>query len=358
MSDPAGQSSRTPKRGFRRWEKAGIRYLHGAEIYDEAFSLYRRNGLELLRLLAVPASLAYGLFLLSWEFVGRRMFFTASGAADAMQEAGEVVGQLFFGTLCAAPLVLLAYSYMSAAATLYMSDVHLGRQPNIGSIHRQVMKRVFSLAALNFFLLLIVLGVALIGMALLFLSALIDAASGGRETLSAVVALLGLIGILSGIVLLPAMLAKFALAPVAMLSEGLGPISALKRSAQLTSTKQETFPFAHPYSDASPTGKIFGMFILTAFLQVLLWSSVQIPATMLQEQLLSQGIGETNMVVKSLYAALSLFGGFASFILTHPFFVAGIALIYFNRRVAVEAFDIELLAQDIWKNDRAVDFDL
>lgn len=357
MMDPYGQSSRTPKRGFKRWEKAGIRYLRGSEIYDEAFGLYRRNGLQLLRLLAIPASLAYGLLLLSWEFVGRRLFFTGSTNGGSLQEAGEVAGLLFFGTLCAAPLVLLAYSYMSAAATLYMSDVHLGRYPNIASIHREVMKRLISLAALNFLLLVVVVGVGLIGVVFLFLSALVDEASGGRDIYAGSVALFGVVGIISGLVLFPIFLAKYALAPVAMLVEGIGPLQALKRSAQLTSSRQQIF-FAGSFEDASPGGKIFGLFLLTVLLQLLLWSSLQIPATVLQNYLLSQGVAETSVITKSLYVALSLFGGFASFILTHPFFVAGIALVYFNRRVAVEALDIELLAQDIWKNDRAVEFDL
>jgi len=356
LIDPNTYSSRIPKRGYRRWEKAGIRSLKGSELFDSAFGLYRQNGLELLRLLAVPATVAFGLFLLAWEFVGKRLFFVGGESATPIQEAGEMVGLLFFGTACAAPLILLAYSYMSGAATLYMSDVYLGRRPNISAIHRQVMRRLLSLAALNFVLMVAALATLLIGFAFLFGSALIDSSTSNNEAFAGVVSLLGVIGILAGIVLFPVIFIRLSLAPVALLAEGLGPIAAIKRSTQLMSGKSAYNP--QMIGSASPGPTVLMLLLTTLLLQLLLWGSLQIPASLLEQYLLSQGVAAGSAFLKTLYAALSLFGGFASFILTHPFFVAGIALVYFNRRIYSEAFDIDLLAQSIWKHDRSVDFDL
>jgi hypothetical protein len=290
--------------------------------------------------------MAFGLFLLAWEFVGRRMFITSPEATTALQEAGEIVGLLFFGTACAAPLILLAYSYMSGAATLYMADVYLGRRPNVSAIHRMVMRRLAPLSVLNLLLVLAALSVVLFGLSFLFASALIDTAAGGRDTFAGLVALLGVIGLIAGVVLFPVVFVRYSLSPVVLLSEGLGPINAMRRSAKLMA------------GQGSPGGTVISLLLLTMLLQLLLWFSLQLPASIAEEYLMSQGLAAGSVAMKTLYAALSMFGGFASFILTHPFFVAGIALIYFNRRVAAEAFDIDLLAQDIWKHDRSVDFDL
>jgi hypothetical protein len=278
---------------------------------------------------------------MSWHFVGRNLL-TTSSPDSVMSQAGELMLVLGIGTLAAAPLVLVAYAYMSAVTSLYVSDITLGRTPHTGSIQRRVLASLPGITIVIFLVVLRALGGLAIGFGLLLLSALLDSQGAGASSMAPVVALLGVVGIIGGVVLFFVFAARDLLAPVIMLQEGAKPLTSLRRSRTLS---------------ASGSG-VMGLLFVTLLIQLLLWGSLQLPAGLLQDYLLSQGVASGNLVLKVLYSLLSSFGAYASFLLVHPVFIAGVTVVYFDRRVRGEGFDIELLAQDIWKKSRAVDFEL
>lgn len=344
--DGIGNSTRAPKRGFRRWEKAGIRLQSSGELYDAAFGLYRKSGLELLRLIFVPATVTFGLLAMATKFVLPNLF-TTSHPESIWQQAGEVAMLVAVALLCVAPVVLVSYSYMTAAASLFVADIHLERRPNLNAIHRAVWSRLIPLTVVNLLVLLRVLFVPLIAFGLLLLSALLDQKTGSRDSVVPFVALFGVLGIVAGFLTVPLAFSWNSISPVVVIQEGVSAKVATRRAKQLL-------------APVGPTGRgtAAGLLVVTVFLQILLWLAFGIPADLLRDFLIAQGVDSGNMFLRTLYEVLNIFGAYASFVLVHPILIAGITLIYFDRRVLVDGFDIELLAQDIWKNDRAVTFDI
>lgn len=341
-----GNTTRTPKRGYKRWEKAGIRLQSPGELYDAAFGLYRKNGLELLKLIFVPATVTFGLFSLAAKFVLPNLFTTAH-PDSIWQQAGEVAMLIVVALLCIAPVVLVSYSYMTAAASLFVADIHLERRPNLPAIHRAVWKKLIPLTIVNLLVLFRVLFIPLIATGLLLLSALIDQRSGSRDSVVPFIALFGVLGICVGFVTVPLAFSWNSIAPVILIQEGVNASEATRRMKQLL-------------SPVGPTGRgtATGLLLVTLLLQFLLWGAFGMPADLLRDYLVAQGVDSGNVFLRTLFEVLNVFGAYASFVLVHPILIAGITLIYFDRRVLVDGFDVELLAQDIWKNDRAVAFDI
>ncbi|MCH8274696.1 MAG: hypothetical protein IH851_07895 [Armatimonadetes bacterium] len=343
---PSSHSPRFPKRGFRRWEKAGIRTLKSGEVFDAAFTLYRRDGLQLLRLIAVPAAATFGMLALSWHLIGPSLFTTEHPESVLMQ-AWELIIMLGIGLFAAAPFIFLAYSYMSGAVALFVSDRHLGRWPNAAVIHRLTLRKLPRLVLANLAILLAVCAGWIVGGGLLLLSALISARTGDADPYAPVISVLGVLGLMGGTLVLPFAFSAYCLAPLVLLLERVSVRRALSRSRELMGG----------LSDPARMTAI-GLAVVTLLLQLLLWGSLQLPAGMLEQGAFTADIASGTLLFKVAYQMVSLLGAFVSFILVHPVLISGLTLLYYDRRVRAEGYDIELLSQEIWKRDRSVDFEL
>ncbi len=339
-------SSTKRRRGWRRWERAGISPLKSGEIFDEAFSLYRTHGADLLKLIALPSALTFAFFILSWELVGRNLFVT-DNPENVFQQATELIALVGIGFFVAAPVVLTTYSYMTALVSLYVSDVHLGRTPYLRAIHTRTLKLLPKLTALMLVFFMYSFAGILVGMVFLLASAIITDQYGGAQVVAPIASLLGILGVSMGIVILPFAFARYALAPVAMVNENLGVKDALRRARELVTSK-----------GAPSSMTIWGLLFVIFSLQYLLWGGLSLPALGVLDFLQLQGVASSSLSLKALYYFLSVSGGYLAFLLVHPVLFSGLTYVYFDRRVRIEGYDIELLAQEIWRHDREIDFEL
>ncbi len=340
------QPNQSPKRGFKRWEKAGIRIQSAGELYDAAFGLYRQSGFELLRLIFIPATISFGLIALALRTVLPNLFST-NNPDSIWQQASEVAFLMMISILCVAPVVLVAYSYMTSCISLYVADIHLGRRPNLVAIQRSVWKRLGTLVAINFLVLLKVLLIPVVSVGLLLLSALMDVQTGSSDSYVPFISLLGVLGIVVGMITVPIAFSWSSIEPVVAIQESCSAKQARKRSKELL-------------KPLGPTGRgtAVGLLFVTLLLQLLLYGAFSIPAELFRDFMISNGVDKSNLLLISLFEFLNIFGAYTSFLLVHPILISGLTLIYFDRRILVDGFDIELLAKDVWRNDRAISFDI
>lgn len=280
-------------------DRQKLRPLGVGDIFDEGFDLYKRNFLFLL--LAVAATvvpLDIGLALLTPQFMPPvlNLFGLTAGQSDAFSVwlVSSMVKLVFF-----LPLYAAALGPAAAAATAR----YLEQPVTLGSVFRHSLRR---------------------------LPALLPTA-----LLSGIGLALGLL--LCGIPwLVAATLLLFVLQTV--LTEGLGPVGAMRRSAVL----------AGGYGS-----RVFGCLLLLGSVLFVIGLGVRLPLAYLVGSVLNLTPGAESLYGGASGAGsaeeqvVSLISGGLAHLLLIPFLVCVVTVLYYDLRVRKEGVDVELMAQDL-----------
>lgn len=334
------------RRGLGRWEHAGLRTMTAAQIYDAAFGIYRKGGTSLLRLTLIPSAVVFALAMLAYELVGKDLL-TTGNPENALAAAGELGLTVLIGVVLAAPPVLAAYSLMLALVAGWTAERTLGREPDGRALFRQAVARLPALMGVVGLVTVRICLVLIVSFALIVISALMEGRFGAQF-----VVIVGIVGLVSAPVLMLFTFGRLCLAPVIVLLEGLSPSQAIARSRRLLGD------LALPTRHLGRGDMIaVGLFLLTFVVQLVFWASFMIPTNLLQEYLASAGIAENSLLWMALYRGISILAPFAAFVLLHPVLIAGVVLLYYDRRIRMEGLDIQLLAQSVWRRAEA-DFEI
>jgi hypothetical protein len=287
-----------------------LRPLGFGEILDGAFTLYRRNLVTFLVTALVPTAIFAAAFV---AFGGP--YFAAALSDDVNGMLGAAA--LFFVGMFVGGL---AYVALWGALAREASQAYLGQPTSVGDGMRTGVRKLPAMLGSG---LVIGIGMLIVVFALALvvgvLGALAGAAGGGAMTV--------VIGFLTFVIMaavyLLCIVVLFAVLP-AIVVENKGPIEAISRSIDLA---------------RGALGRVLGLMVVTVIITYL-----------------------------PMLAVLAATGGFASFadpsatpsmgqfmtqqllalgvgVLTTPFFVAVIVLLYFDRRVRTEALDVQMAAE-------------
>lgn len=295
-----------------------LRPLRVTELLDAVFSLYRRNFWLFVGLVAV-VQVPYQIlsFLLG---LGTRTSNPTVRPGHALTQ-----GQLhtlfqnlaldlsIFGVLLLLT-VALVIPLQTAAFTKGVADRYLGRPATPGSCYRFATRSWLPLVLLG----LIYLGLTLAAFLVLsLLGFVLVALVGGGGLVLAI--LLGLALVVVAILVY----VRLVVATPALVLESLGPVAAIRRSWGLTE---------------GHLGRLFGTLISLILVSILISLVLGILVGVV-----TAAAGTTTPTGRVLEAI----GGILVAVLQAPISATGITLMYFDLRVRREAFDIELLAQQI-----------
>jgi hypothetical protein len=336
----------TLPRGYRRWEKAGLAILRRGDLIDGAFSLYRAGAPELLRAIIIPATITFAVLSLWFQFVPQKLF-TAPEGTSVLRQALDVFGWIVIGLIFGVPLVFLTYAYMTGVVALFTAQRYLGNDVDPLWIRRVAWTKLPLLVLSNVALFFVTFGVMLVSLLLLLASALLSEASQGGDPSAPIISFLGLIGVIAGFLALPLVYSSYCLAPIIVVLERCGVRKALQRSNSLMGSLIDP-----------PRTTALGLVLLCLFLQFLLYESFSLPIGLAMDHLTTLNVLPSSLFVRSLRDLLPLLAGALSFIVVQPILLCGLTLLYYDVRIRYEGLDIQLLAQQIWRRARAVDFDL
>jgi hypothetical protein len=289
-----------------------LRPLSFGEILDGAFTLYRRNFVTF----AVTALLPTAAMMIAMLVLGGG-FLAAMSSGDP----GAMMGAAFGGLLLIVLVAVVAMLVMWGGLTHEASQSYTGHPTSLGDGLRTGLRSALPL--LGAFVVGAIAAVVAV-MAIVFLGGILIAILGSMGGAAAVLgsllmfvliaaAYLGVIGLL------------FAIAP-AVIVERAGPLEALERSVTLA---------------RGALGRVIGLMLVTILITYLPMMAVLavtggfaqlanpevLPSTgqLITQQVLSMGVG----------------------ILTTPFMVAVIVLLYFDRRVRTEALDVQMMTDSL-----------
>ena len=285
-----------------------FRPLTFGEVLDGSFTLYRRHFVTMLVTALIP--------LVPMSLLWSELFATMLRAEATGDEAAVArVAGLF---LLMALVGMMATVVMWAALTRQMAQGYMGGEVSVGDGYRAGIQALLPLIGVGIVLLIAAWAVAF---ALAIVAGiLVSAGAAMGDDIGVVFAVLAILGVFVGYIALAALL--FAIVP-AIVVERKGPFRAIGRSVELAK---------------GAVWKIVGIFCITFLIMLLpviglafltgFWASVSAtPETMPTTQLYLQQ--SLSMLVWALVL---------------PFFIGNTVLLYFDRRVRTEAYDLEQAA--------------
>lgn len=335
-------------RTSRLERSARLRPMQAAEIMDLAFRVYQTFGLSLLKVTAIPALFCFA-SLMFWTEIVLPGLTRTSDASNLNVQVGEAMVSLSVAILAGGPLMLIGLSYATAVTVHLVSDFVGGRIPNEAAARAGARKSMGRLFWLNLREVFQAWSGILLSFGALGLSAMISDSAGSGSFLPILVSLVAIFGFLIGMCVLPWVMARHALAPAAIVLEDLRPGPAVSRSLQLMK--------GTPWSP-SGYGAVVLLFLVELMLLFLIWVGAASSLGFLGLADRAQSLSEYPVVSAFATKFLSLFPLFLAVWIIIPVWCTTTTLLYYERRIRLEGYDILALAQEVWRSDRQNRFEL
>lgn len=284
-----------------------LRPLGFGELLDAGFTLYRRHFATLVLTAAicfVPASFFSGLMMRNLVLANPQDPTTGLAWVPAV--------------LVGAVAMLVCWGALTRDAEQAIT----GGEMSLGDGFRRGARAFFPLLGVTLLAYIAIVGVVVVGTVAIG----VLAALGGRGSMLSIV--LGIVAGVAAVVLMLAVFASlFAVVP-AVVVEGKGPIAALRRSNALSKGARL---------------RILGVLLVT-------WLIAWLP---MMGAMMAAGLGSAIFNPEAATAMTTgqlLFQqlvGFLSSSLTIPFFATCTTLLYYDRRVRLEAYDLEVETQEL-----------
>lgn len=295
-----------------------LRPLSVGEIFDRAFTLYRRNLWLFVGITALPAVLALAMTILMQ--VAQQMMMTDLTAAQSNPElatsAGLTILAMLGGVVVIAIIYWVVYMIALGAATYAVSELYVGRSASVRQSYSGMRGRIGALIVLMLFVGLRVGIVGVGGGVVLGVGAGVSALI--HPVVSGLFVFFGAVVLFLGIAF---MMLRYGMSVPSLVVEGLSPGDAIRRSIALTK------------------GRLGRVFLLVLCALMITYAAM----------LVLQGPFTIGAIVAGPESALGFWLNLAGAVtgtigttFTAPFLVIGLALLYYDARIREEGFDLEL----------------
>ena len=295
-----------------------LRPLSVGELFDRAFTLYRRNLWLFVGIIALPAVFALATTILMQ--VAQRMTMTDLAAASDNPELAAATGLaiigLFGGVFVMAIIYWVVYMIALGAATHAVSELYVGRTSSVKQAYAGMRGRIGALIVL---LLLVGLRIGAVGVAggvLLAIAAGVGALL--HPVISGLVVMFGMLVLFLGIGF---MMLRYGMTVPALVVEQLSPGDAIRRSVELAK------------------GRLLRILLLVVCAFVVSFAAMLIFQWPFQIGAFVAGPESALGFWLNITGAVT---GTIGTTFTTPFLVIGLALLYYDARIREEGFDLEL----------------
>lgn len=337
----------TPEEAFRtrmagNEKRATLRPLEPGETIDMGLRVYQRIAPMALRLTVLPMTLCQAALTFVFAVVLPALF-TTNAPGNVGTELGELGFALGAGFLVAVPLFCFGLGRSMSLVACLASDVVLRLPPDPANAERRSASStgvaVWTVALVLFWssLLLLVSGV------FAFMGMLFDRAGDGGIAAVGISAIMAVISLPIAIGAVPFVVKANALAPIVAALEDVKPRAALKRSQKL---------MKHYYGH----GNALSVLLLTGISLLLVGSGLYGSLSLLIEK---SGVGfwveSWNLLPglgQMMRIAVESLPSFAMIWLLAPVWTTAMTVLYYDRIVRLEAYDVKVMIDDLAHADR------
>jgi hypothetical protein len=334
--------------GAKLEKRERLKAMTPSEVVNMALRVYRQLGWTFLTLTVVPSlfCLAAIAFVIDYVLPSLTVTHHESSINGQLGEAGvSFLLALFVG----GPLFLLGLSYMSAVVihltSAYMSGKNLDPEAAVRSA-RRLVPTLFQVSLRE--LVLSSSGV-IVSLVLMGLGAVISQYTSSDSPAGGFILLLGCFGIAAGIFVFLYVVSIHGLAPAIAVIEDVGGRSASRRSTWLMKAQ-----WAH----GSGVSSLLNAFLLMALAGSIEWFGFEAMFSVFDLPRHVEDLVSGSPIGGLLEAAFGLLPSFLVVWTVLPLWATCVTIVYYERRIRLEGFDIEVLADEIGKSGRTSRFDV
>ncbi len=318
------------------------------EIIDVSMRVYRSLGWTILKSTAVPTLLCVGGMAYLFDFVAPNFFLTST-PNDVSAQVWESLVSLASALFLAGPLFLTGLSYSSAVVVSLVSDYMVGNLPSPRAAAESARRSLRSMLVVSLYELLVGWSGVLAGIGLIMIGALAHSVAPPSSAWPAVFSLLGFLGALLGGCVMPFVLMRHALVPAATVLERLRPRSAARRSVELLRGSAW---------QPSGYGTLWMLLLILGFVFLMILAGVGASLGFVRVPEFQSFVEQYPIAGAIVAKSLDLLPSFFVVWTLVPAWCAAVTILYYERRIRLEGYDIDALAQDVWKSDKANRFQL
>lgn len=314
-----------------------------AEIIDASLRLYQRLGLTFLRVTVAPALMSLAAVAFVTEYVIPGLFYSEDGGSFTTH-LGQVAVALVLAVFVGGPLFLSGLSYSTALVVSLVSDTTLERPVDLAAAQDAARAAMPRLLVVMMRELIFSLAGIILASVVMLLSEWMSTVMPETDIWTGVVALVGVFGLGGGGLIALWVLSIDGVVAPATILENLSARQAGKRSRELMKKAR---------IHGSGTSTVWNLYTLIGFLNVMLLTGIYVSASYLgvHDRLESFTAGwALQPLVTRVVDLLPLY---LSIWTLQPVWATSMTLLYFDRRIRLEGFDIEVLGRDLARNTRA-----
>ncbi len=317
-------------------------------MIDTALSVIRRHGLTFLRLTAVPTIVCVAalVFVLGYTIPSLTETNDPNSTIVQLEEAIFAISlTLFVG----APVFLLGSIYGFTVVARLASNAVLGRTVDPQEAEVYARANMLRLFAAGLFEMFVCLSGELVGGALMLIAGALTRFTPDSSGTSGIVMLVGILTMFGGLVVSAYILIRRTLVlPVAVIEE-----VGVRRAAKRCSGLMKRVGF---HSDGGGTAT--AIYVLMAIVSVVVGLGLTIVIGIVGLSDLIKQLSDSTAIQTLLSTFCDLVPVFFVLWLLIPFWATTVVVLYYERRVRIEGFDIEQLAEEIGRDGRTSRFDV
>lgn len=321
--------------------------MRSGEIIDTSTQTYQSIGILLLRAIFVPSLLCFAALAFLFEQVLPRFFVTSTpdSITNQLVEALAILG-VTVGV--GAPLFFIGASYSIALVCQLVSDYMVGVTPSINGAKRAARACLWRAVWLSVRQSLFAcLGFAA-GVVGLILSAYVETVTAGNDW-SALITVFSIMCLVFGALLMPVILGMYAIAMPVCLLEGASVKDSVARTRYLMKK--------HP-NQPSGYDTVFLLYLIMLFLLFLIYGGFSAAYSLLPVGDWINGVDFLSHYRTGIESILSGIPLLLTIWVLIPVWATTTTILYLERRIRLEGYDIETLAKDVWRADRQSRFEL
>lgn len=318
-----------------------LRPMSSGEIIDLATRCYQVLAKPVLRLTILPMLFCYAGLIFLQTFILPQLFETRSEAVSG--QVAEVMIAYCIALVVALPLFVVGLAYSSGLTVRLVSDFILGNEVDIEKAKIAAATSGKAMIKLLYGVFFRAAGIILLAGLCLVASAYLESLGLQENVIFLLASMASIGGLLIGILAIPIVLNMYALVPQAAVMEGLAGKDAFQRSRALMKSVRY-----HGNASSTTVGTWIVCFFVFLGLNLGFGAILELInfSTTIQSAL---QLGSFSTV---LVSALEMLPTFLALWLIAPIWSTATTILYFDRRVRLEALDIWLLADDVLKSDR------
>jgi hypothetical protein len=298
-----------------------LRPLTVGEVFDRAFTLYKRNLWLFVGITAIPAVFALAMTIIMQVMQRMMMTNVSTMATDPDAAARTVIAMVGMvgGILIIGIIYWVVYMIALGATTHAVSELYVGRASSVRQAYSGMRGRIGALIVL-----MLLVGLRLVALWMIAGLGLAISAGIGAVIHPVVSGLLMVFGMMALFLGTCWMMLRYGMSVPALVVENLSPNDAIRRSIELTQ------------------GRLGRVFLLVLCAMMVTYAAMLIFQGPFTVAALMAGPESVLGFWLNIAGAVT---GTIGTTFTTPFLIIGLALLYYDARIREEGFDLELTLQ-------------